>query len=207
MSTQQHYAEWLLSHPGRRLSNDPDMSVRRSWNVLLSHSAMKYPDVKCRRTEFSGYEMSRVTRLSGSTPSGIPQEDMRAMLSCSREHHTPDDNISYPDMVSGWETLTKVSKPCYSPRSATLQWCVRTLYPGILLAWIPKNSPQSHIALVIKKLSKHQNLTHFLLDLIARVLNMSIELKSDNYYSKVFKRVSYKLWNSTFWVVIIELTT
>ena len=27
--------------------------------------------------------------------------------------------------------------------------------------WIPKNSPQSWIALVIKKLSKHQNLTQF----------------------------------------------
>ena len=48
-------------------------------------------------------------------------------------------------------------------------------------------------ALVIKKLSKHQNLTHFLLELIARVLNMPIELKGDNYYSKVFRRVNYKL--------------
>ena len=27
--------------------------------------------------------------------------------------------------------------------------------------WIPKNSPQSRISLVIKKLSKHQNLTQF----------------------------------------------
>ena len=31
---------------------------------------------------------------------------------------------------------------------------------------------------------------------------MPIELKGNNYYSKVFKRVNYKLWNSTFWVVI-----
>ena len=30
---------------------------------------------------------------------------------------------------------------------------------SIALPWIPSNSPQSHIALVIKKLSKHQNLT------------------------------------------------
>ena len=29
--------------------------------------------------------------------------------------------------------------------------------------------------------------------MIARVLNMSIELKGTNYYSKVFKRVNYKL--------------
>ena len=73
---------------------------------------------------------------------------------------------------------------------------------SIVLPWIPNNSPQSQIALVIKKLSKHQNLTHFLLELIARVLNMLIGLKGDNYYSKVFKRVNYKLWSSTFWVVI-----
>ena len=32
---------------------------------------------------------------------------------------------------------------------------------SIALPWIPNNSPQSEIALVIKKLSKHQNLTHF----------------------------------------------
>ncbi|RVW27013.1 hypothetical protein CK203_100477 [Vitis vinifera] len=29
----------------------------------------------------------------------------------TREHHTPDDSISYPDMLSG--SLTNVSKPCY----------------------------------------------------------------------------------------------
>ena len=43
------------------------------------------------------------------------------------------------------------------------------------------------------------------LELIARVLNMLIGLKGDNYYSKVFKRVNYKLSNNTFWVVIIPL--
>ena len=31
----------------------------------------------------------------------------------------------------------------------------------LALTWIPNNSPQSHIALVIKKLSKQQNLTQF----------------------------------------------
>ena len=33
---------------------------------------------------------------------------------------------------------------------------------------------------------------------------MLIGLKGNNYYSKVFKRVNYKLSNSTFWVVIME---
>ena len=40
------------------------------------------------------------------------------------------------------------------------------------------------------------------LEMIAKVLDMLIELKCNNYYSKVFKRVNYKLSNSTFWVVI-----
>ena len=40
------------------------------------------------------------------------------------------------------------------------------------------------------------------LEMIAKVLNMLIELKGNNYYSKVFKRVNYKLQNNTFWVVI-----
>ena len=34
---------------------------------------------------------------------------------------------------------------------------------------------------------------------------MLIEFKGNNYYSKVFKRVNYKLSNNTFWVVIISL--
>ena len=41
------------------------------------------------------------------------------------------------------------------------------------------------------------------LKLLSRVLNMPIELKGQHYYSKVFKRINYKLSNSTFWVVII----
>ena len=112
-------------------------------------------------------------RLSGSTPSEFPKrtcgalpypDSLREKHTAFREHHTPDDSISYPDMLSG--SLTKVSKPCYvirtachNPYSAALRWCVRT--PCLDILWIPKNSPQSRIALVIKKLSKHQNLTQF----------------------------------------------
>ena len=53
-----------------------------------------------------------------------------------------------------------------------------------------------------QKAIKTPKLNTIWLELIARVLNMLIELKGDNYYSKVFKRVNYKLSNSTFWVVI-----
>ena len=41
-----------------------------------------------------------------------------------------------------------------------------------------------------QKAIKTLKLNTFLLELIARVLNMPIELKGDNYYSKVFKRVN-----------------
>ena len=43
------------------------------------------------------------------------------------------------------------------------------------------------------------------LEVIAKVLNILIGLKGNNYYSKVFKRVNYKLSNSPFWVVISEV--
>ena len=103
---------------------------------MLAH---EIPDMKCRRTEFLpgwnelcrkgdrlrvqgvGTPLSDDTehaRVSGSTPSGFPKRTCAAMLSSTREHHTPDDSISYPDMLSG--SLTKVSKPCYSPRSAAI---------------------------------------------------------------------------------------
>ena len=125
------------------------MYIRRSWSVLLSHLAVRYPDVKCRRTEFrrwnvgawnSECEMSANARLSGSTPFEFPQEDMwRAPLfelpqgeaHDTREHHTR--TIAYPIRIccpDGKHWLA--SKPCYfipkachSPRSAALRWCVR----------------------------------------------------------------------------------
>ena len=53
-----------------------------------------------------------------------------------------------------------------------------------------------------KKAIKIPKLNTIWLELIARVLNMLIGLKGDNYYSKAFKRVNYRLSNSTFWVVI-----
>ena len=36
------------------------------------------------------------------------------------------------------------------------------------------------------------------LEMIAKVLNMLIELKGNNYYSEVFKSDNYKLQNNTF---------
>ena len=56
-----------------------------------------------------------------------------------------------------------------------------------------KDLPYSWIALVIKKLWKTPKLNTIWLETIAKVLNMPIELKGTNYYSKMFKRVNYKL--------------
>ena len=100
-------------------------------------------------------------------------------LAAARYNSYPDMFVQMPsDGISG-----------YPVRVYSLHGFQRTLLNLGLLWWS-------------KRLSKHQNLTHFLLELIVRVLNMPIELKGDNYYSKVFRRVNYKLWNSTFWVVI-----
>ena len=57
-----------------------------------------------------------------------------------------------------------------------------------------------------QKAIKTPKLNTIWLELIARVLNMLIGLKGNNYYSKVFKRVNYKLSNNNFWVVITNST-
>ena len=104
------------SFPGRM-----SYVARRKWDRLLVQGVGTPPPDDTERAS-----------LSGATPSVFPKREAHG----TREHHTPDDSIPYPDMLSG--SLTKVSKPCYfipkayhSPRSAALQWCVRTHYPDI----------------------------------------------------------------------------
>ena len=129
---------------GWTLSEDPDMPIRGSWKVFISHPASRDPDVKYPikgsghnsgwdiRTSQGGLSACiRCRDPSSSTPSGFPKRTRTAMLSGTREHHTPDDSISYPDILSG--SLTTVSKPCYIPRSAALQWCVRMPCPDIFV--------------------------------------------------------------------------
>ena len=70
------------------------------------------------------------------------------------------------------------------------------------LAWTIYSSPSFLDCFGDQKAIKTPKLNTIWLELIARVLNMSIELKGNNYYSKVSKRVNYKLWKNTFWVVI-----
>ena len=70
------------------------------------------------------------------------------------------------------------------------------------MPWTIYSSPSFLNCFGDQKAIKTPKLNTILLELIARVLNMLIGLKGNNYYSKVFKRVNYKLWNSNFWVVI-----
>ena len=85
--------------------------------------------------------------------------------------------------------------------SAALRWCVRTPCPDIF-AMDSKELSSISDCFGDQKAIKTPKLNTIWLELIARVLNMLIGLKGDNYYSKVFKRVNYKLSNSTFWVLI-----
>ena len=71
------------------------------------------------------------------------------------------------------------------------------------LPWTIYSSPSFLNCFGEQKTIKTPKLNTNWLELIARVLNMLIGLKGNNYYSKVFKRVNYKLSNITFWVVII----
>ena len=129
----------------------------------------------------------------------------------------PDSSISYPDVLFG--SLT----------STAIRWCVRTPCPDIFCSlhsgFAYGKGLQSFTSSCFwafhcfamdskelfsisdcfgdQKAIKTPKLNTIWLELIARVLNMLIGLKGDNYYSKVFKRINHKLSNNTFWVVII----
>ena len=116
--------------------------------------------------------------LSGATPSGFSKRICGALPypDSLREKHTAlaiitPRTIAYPiriccpDHWLKWASLaTSFRQPataCHSLCSAALRWCVQMPCPDIFCHGFQKNSPQSWIALVIKKLSKHQNLTQF----------------------------------------------
>ena len=75
----------------------------------------------------------------------------------------------------------------------------------IALPWTIYNSPSFLDCFGDQITNKNTKTYTIWLEMIPRVLNMLIGLKGNNYYSKVFKRVNYKLSNSTFWVVITNL--
>ena len=121
-------------------------------------------------------------------------------LSCSDSFPLPISQVEFHNLRNWWMVdFFCVFPPCI------LVWFLAMGYEAPKLSFfmnlsfnllcheLYKDLPHSWIALVIKKLSKTPKLNTIWLETIARVLNMPIELKGNNYYSKVFKRVNYKL--------------
>ena len=75
--------------------------------------------------------------VGGATPSGFPKRTRGAL---------PYPEQLHPDLLMAKDFKASV---------------LHVSELSIALPWIPKNSPQSLIALMMKKRSKHQNLTQF----------------------------------------------
>ena len=121
-------------------------------------------------------------------------------LSCSDSFPLPISQVGFHNLRNCWMVdFFCVFLPCIPvwlwQRVMKLQSLVSSwIWASTWFAMnLYKDLPHSWIALVIKMLSKTQKLNTIWLETIARVLNMPIELKGNNYYSKVFKRVNYKL--------------
>ena len=82
-----------------------------------------------------------------------------------------------------WQRARKYSKA----------WILHVFELQLALPLISQDSPFSWLVSMIKKLPKTPKLAKNWLITLARLLNVSIELKCINYYSKVFKTVSFKL--------------
>ena len=96
--TQQHCAEWLLSHPGRWLSDDPHTSVRRSWNALLFYLASEFrtwtSEWKCAVAGCNGGSWG--VKNGGAHPGGNGGSRVQmAAVGCN----------FYPDMLSGCPSM------------------------------------------------------------------------------------------------------
>ena len=196
----------------------------RMWDIRMRWNDSRiefFPCARCRDPSPGWHRACKVILMNYIR---IPQEDMwRAPLSRlpqgetpgTREHHTW--TIAYPiriccpdhcsaAILSGRPVWTSFT-PCIADLLMAKDFKASVLHVydlSIALPWIPKNSPQSLICFGDQKAIKTPKLNTIWLELIARVLNMLIGLKGDNYYSKVFIRVNYKLSNSTFWVVITK---
>ena len=167
----------LLSHPDgrypekvkRRRTKFWMWNIRRRWKVgrieflpgwnELFCASQGGPSACARCRDPSPWWLeARIAIWSNSMR--IPQEDTTLVNITPR-------TIAYPIRICCPDHWLKRASPAKSfrqpatahvppPSDGVSERLVRTSLP-----WIPKNSPQSRIALVIKKLSKHQNLTQF----------------------------------------------
>ena len=138
--------------------------IRRRWDVGRTEFFPRWNEL-CRASQGEPFACARCRDPSHwwhgerivirSNSIRIPQEDTwRAPLSGlpqgeardTREHHTPEDSISYPDMLMAKDFKASV---------------LHVSELSIAFPWIPNNSPQSWIVLVIKLLTKTPKLTQF----------------------------------------------
>nr|CAN81259.1 hypothetical protein VITISV_023327 [Vitis vinifera] len=142
----------------------------RMRNIRMEFLRRRIPNVRhpggMSAEQNSGCETSG-WNVGGATSSGFPKRTRGALPypDSLREKHaalaiiTPR-MIAYPIRIccpDHWLKCQALLQPTFRHPSMV---CPDAL-SGHLLPWIPNNSPQSWIALVIKKLSKHQNLTQF----------------------------------------------
>ena len=147
--------------------------------------------VECRRSKFSDVRRFPDVRH----PGGMAAEQLYPDGMAARSHY-PD--VTHPGgMLFGWND---------SILSRYVAGCPPMVYSDTLSGYTPCMDSKELYSISDcfgdQKAIKTPKLNTLWLELIARVLNMLIGLKGNNYYSKVFKRVNYKLSNNTFWVVI-----
>ena len=137
------------------------MSNQRSWNVLLSHPAVRYSDVKCRCTEFWMWNVgawnsspgglsyavqggpSACARCRDPSPGwhGVRKAILINSIQISPRGHVARSPIRTPSRRSTWHSWTShpddsISYPDMlsgSLTSATIRWCVWTPCPDIFL--------------------------------------------------------------------------
>ena len=176
-------------------------------------SAHEILDVKCPTSPDypDQFHPDSPKRKGGAMLSGFPKRKGGAMLSgfsqgeahVTHQHHTR--TIAYPIRIccpdgKHWLKRASLATAHVPPLSNGV---FRTPCPDIF-AMDSKELSSISDWFGDQKAIKTPKLNTIWLELIARVLNMLIGLKGDNYYSKVFKRVNYRLSNNTFWVVIIR---
>ena len=139
--TPRHYAKWLRNSPSKRFQKiricltgeveTPSSPIRRQ------APDAKYPEKVCVGCETSRWNVGRAEFWMC-----CPNH----WLKCTSLATSFRQPATYPDLLMAKDFKALV---------------LHVSELSIDLPWIPKNSPQSHIGLVIKNLSKHQNLTQF----------------------------------------------
>ena len=132
-----------------------------AWNVFLFLPAVGYLN----EVEF---QLDRILLRVQGVGTPLPDDTERAWISglpggkaaqCYPVQLHLDNSIYYPNMLSGWKTLTKVSERALllSTFHRSPMVCPDALF-GHLCHGFQRTLLNLRIALVIKKLSKHQNL-------------------------------------------------